>query len=171
MGHYEVLGVAPSASAAELRRAYLARARQHHPDAGGHGGAMTEVNEAWAVLSDPSRRRRYDLAQAGAEASPAVDSDETWVGRPGGEGSPTVGTDGGGWGDDRPVRPGTRRGTPAWLPLVPPGLFAAAVALGCVGLAVGAPFVVGAAGVLFLLSCVAVAAVALLTLRGGPSRR
>ncbi|HEX8581941.1 MAG TPA: J domain-containing protein [Acidimicrobiales bacterium] len=71
MTHYEVLGVPPSASAAEVRRAYVALARRHHPDF--HGGEspadqernrrrMQEVNAAWHVLGDPDRRRAYDLS-------------------------------------------------------------------------------------------------------------
>src|SRR3954447_1104018 len=59
--HYDVLGVAVGASRAEIHRAYLALARRHHPDAGGDEAAMRKVNEAWAVLSDNARRRRYDV--------------------------------------------------------------------------------------------------------------
>ncbi len=69
MTHYEVLGVAPTASEAELRRAYLALVRVHHPDR--HANAtpaqreaaehrMRDVNRAWHELGDPERRRRYD---------------------------------------------------------------------------------------------------------------
>lgn len=68
--YYEVLGVSPHADAIELRRAYLERAREAHPDR--HVDAagpqrreverrMREVNEAWGVLGNPRRRRRYDL--------------------------------------------------------------------------------------------------------------
>jgi len=67
--HYEVLGVERDATAAEIRAAYVARARQLHPDR--HAGAppaelaraqraMQEVNAAWTVLSDPRSRREYD---------------------------------------------------------------------------------------------------------------
>jgi curved DNA-binding protein CbpA len=68
--HYEVLGVAPEAAADDVRRAYLARAREAHPDrhidASGAQRAdaerrMQKVNEAWRVLGNPRRRRRYDL--------------------------------------------------------------------------------------------------------------
>lgn len=68
MTHYEVLGVAPTADAATVRRAYLARARAAHPDY--HTGdevarrraerEMQRVNEAWAVLGDEDTRRAYD---------------------------------------------------------------------------------------------------------------
>jgi curved DNA-binding protein CbpA len=72
--HYEVLGVPRTASAEDLRRAYLDRARLLHPDrhidAGPNGRAqaewaMQEVTEAWRVLGDAGRRRRYDRELGG----------------------------------------------------------------------------------------------------------
>ncbi len=51
MSPYEVLGVAPTATPAEIRHAYLMLARQHHPDAGGDAEQMRRLNEAWAALS------------------------------------------------------------------------------------------------------------------------
>lgn len=158
MGHYDVLGVRPDATPAELRRAYLERARQHHPDAGGRAEAMTAVNEAWAVLSDPVRRRVYDLElgvqRVGADPPPRFrvpfDADPADLL------------------DDRPI---VVARAPGPLPLLPPGLFLASVAIGCVGLVLDAPVVLGGAAVVFLLSCVSVAAVALFTLRGQGGRR
>lgn len=67
--HYDELGVTPSASPAEIRAAYVALARQHHPDRMGTSAEvvrveaaarMARVNAAWTVLSDPTRRARYD---------------------------------------------------------------------------------------------------------------
>jgi hypothetical protein len=67
--YYDVLGVAPDASAAAIRRAYVGLARRYHPDfhtnaspgvRAANERAMQALNEAWAVLSDPSERRRYD---------------------------------------------------------------------------------------------------------------
>src|SRR3954468_9868981 len=81
--HYEVLGVPRTASAEELRRAYLERARLLHPDrhidAGPKGRAeaewrMQEVTEAWRVLGDAGRRRRYDR-ELGGPVRAAVDDD------------------------------------------------------------------------------------------------
>ena len=66
---YEVLGVARTASPADVRKAYLRLARQHHPDFHTTAAAasraasereMQRINEAWAVLSDADRRRAYD---------------------------------------------------------------------------------------------------------------
>ena len=61
--HYEVLGVSPSASADEIRTAFRSLARQHHPDLADGVSTdrrMSEINQAWSVLSDSSKRRDYD---------------------------------------------------------------------------------------------------------------
>ena len=60
--HYQRLGVAPTAAAADIKAAYRELARLNHPDlANGSGSAdMAAVNEAWRVLGDPERRRAYD---------------------------------------------------------------------------------------------------------------
>jgi hypothetical protein len=69
--HYQTLGVAPNASAAALRSAYVAKARELHPDrqvgrttdeVQRAQRAMQDVNAAWAVLGDPRARRSYDDA-------------------------------------------------------------------------------------------------------------
>ncbi|NBP51016.1 MAG: J domain-containing protein [Actinobacteria bacterium] len=72
--HYEVLGVAPSASADEVRRAYRARIKQAHPDARGgrDDGESAAITEAWRVLSDPGRRLDYDRALRGESSGSAA---------------------------------------------------------------------------------------------------
>jgi hypothetical protein len=82
---YAVLGVRRDASPEEVRRAYLALARRHHPDAHSSGGPaaraaaerrMQEVNGAWAVLGDPGRRAAFDDAaddRAGGRRRPPPD--------------------------------------------------------------------------------------------------
>lgn len=169
MNHYEVLGVSSAASGDEVRRAYLARARQHHPDTGGEPAAMTEVNAAWTVLSDPVQRRSYDLALGVARlGDPPRRARTSWhAGTDGIDGAEAAADLAADLVDDRPIK--VVRG-PRVLPFVPPGLFLLSVAVGCLALVFDAPVVLGAAGVLFMLSCVAVAAVALFTLRGTAHR-
>jgi hypothetical protein len=79
---YAVLGVRRDATAEEVRRAYLALARRHHPDANSQGGPaaraaaerrMQEVNAAWAVLGDAARRAAHDERDRGRRRTGAPD--------------------------------------------------------------------------------------------------
>jgi DnaJ-class molecular chaperone len=62
--YYKILGVAKSASADEVKKAYRKLARKFHPDVNpGDKGAESrfkEINEAYEVLSDPQKRQKYD---------------------------------------------------------------------------------------------------------------
>jgi molecular chaperone DnaJ len=62
--YYEVLGVAPDAKAADIKRAYRRLARRYHPDISGdeRSTSFREVARAFEVLGDPERRRTYDAA-------------------------------------------------------------------------------------------------------------
>lgn len=62
--YYEILGVSPSASLAEIRTAYRAQAQKCHPDRGGTHARMIRINEAWRVLSDSTLRPEYDDLRA-----------------------------------------------------------------------------------------------------------
>jgi molecular chaperone DnaJ len=67
--YYMILGVSRGETSGGIRAAYRDRARQLHPDVAGEGAtrAFQELNEAYGVLSDPSRRRAYN-AQIALEA-------------------------------------------------------------------------------------------------------
>lgn len=158
---YDVLGVSPAASSGELRRAYMAEARRHHPDAGGNADVMRELNQAWAVLSDPVRRRSYDLELGitGIGDRPA------WSGPSepyDGDRFAPLDVDPADLLDDRPISLPPRSGA---LPLIPPALFLLSVGLGSVALVLDSPPMLGFAALVFLLSCVSVAAVAMWMLR------
>ena len=64
--HYELLEIAPTASAAEIRRAYRRLAQELHPDRNRGDAAaaarMSALNEAYGVLSDARKREKYDLS-------------------------------------------------------------------------------------------------------------
>lgn len=60
--YYQVLQVHPRAEPEVIQAAYRGLARKYHPDAtgGADDAAMQELNEAYAVLSDPQKRASYD---------------------------------------------------------------------------------------------------------------
>lgn len=58
--YYEVLGISKSASADEIKTAFRRAAIEHHPDRGGDEAKFKEINEAYEVLKDPEKRKRYD---------------------------------------------------------------------------------------------------------------
>lgn len=59
--YYEILGVGKDASPDEIKKAFRRLAIKYHPDKeGGNEESFKEVNEAYEVLKDPSKRQRYD---------------------------------------------------------------------------------------------------------------
>jgi DnaJ-class molecular chaperone len=61
--HYATLGVAPTATADEIKRAFRRLASQHHPDKGGDTGKFQQIQAAYDTLGDEARRRAYDNPQ------------------------------------------------------------------------------------------------------------
>jgi len=66
--YYEVLGVSPDATLEEIKKSYRRLVRKYHPDV--HHDkklaerAFVQISEAYRVLSDPERRRSYDLERS-----------------------------------------------------------------------------------------------------------
>lgn len=62
--YYETLGVARTATPADIKKAFRKLARAHHPDTAtdkkSSAGKFQEINEAHEVLSDPDKRKRFD---------------------------------------------------------------------------------------------------------------
>ena len=74
MDYYAVLGLAPGASPAEIKRAYRRLSRRYHPGVN-PGDRQAEalferITEAFETLADPDRRRQYDAAGAASIPKP-----------------------------------------------------------------------------------------------------
>ena len=88
--HYATLGVARSASIADIRRAYRARMRSAHPDAQKNSSAVgtgtssttdevTRIAAAWEVLSSPTRRAAYDQQFVTRTVVPEMEPDRVYA--------------------------------------------------------------------------------------------
>src|SRR5262249_53450015 len=98
--YYEVLGVPRGASDADIKKAFRKLAREYHPDVAKDKKRaeekFKEVNEAYEVLGDPTKRKKYDELGAnwksGADLRPPPDWEQYMRGhrgaRPGASGRP-----------------------------------------------------------------------------------
>lgn len=57
---YDALGISQDATPAQIKAAYRKQAAKHHPDHGGDVEAFRWIKQAYDVLSDPKKRKRYD---------------------------------------------------------------------------------------------------------------
>jgi DnaJ-class molecular chaperone len=57
---YKTLGVNKNATKKDIKKAYRAKAKIHHPDRNGNAELFAEINEAHTILIDDKKRRFYD---------------------------------------------------------------------------------------------------------------
>ncbi|HEY6416047.1 MAG TPA: DnaJ domain-containing protein [Acidimicrobiales bacterium] len=156
-----MLGVQAGATQPEVRAAYRAAARDHHPDAGGDPARMRAVNVAWAVLGDPVRRAAYDRTLAGGALDPGFVVSDTV--------SPAYApwdTDGDHWpidpdarltadewadlADGRPIAP--TRALQGWWAILPPAMLLAAIGLFVAGIFFTSPALMAFAAGAFIVA-------------------
>lgn len=61
--YYKILDIERTASADDIKRAFRRLASIHHPDKGGDTEKFQQIQEAYAILSDPQKRAEYDNPQ------------------------------------------------------------------------------------------------------------
>ena len=59
--YYELLGVQPDAEVSFIRKVYIQKAKEHHPDAGGETETMQHLNVAYKTLTSPTAKAAYDM--------------------------------------------------------------------------------------------------------------
>lgn len=67
--YFNILGVAATASDDDIKKAYRSLAMKHHPDRGGDQAKFQEIQEAYAILSDPQKRAEWDMQRQGRHNS------------------------------------------------------------------------------------------------------
>ncbi len=70
--YYETLGVPPSATPSNIKKAYRQLAMKYHPDKGGDSEKFKQISAAYSVLADPEKKERYDRFGKGGGASSSM---------------------------------------------------------------------------------------------------
>src|SRR5882672_1267529 len=98
--YYETLGVSKTAKDDEIKSAFRKLARKYHPDVAKDKKAAEEkfkqINEAYEVLSDPEKRKKYDQLGANWNQPGGFQPPPQWSGQPGGGFHQWCGDGGGG---------------------------------------------------------------------------
>src|ERR1700739_2180286 len=85
--YYQTLGVPRSASDTDIKKAFRKLAREYHPDVAKDKKKaeekFKEINEAYEVLSDPAKRKKYDELGADWKSGAEFRPPPGWTGRAG----------------------------------------------------------------------------------------
>lgn len=79
--YYKILKVSPGASDSDIKKSYRKLAVEFHPDKNSNSGAeemFKEISEAYSVLSDPKKKKEYDLSRS-HKGGPGTFGFEDWV--------------------------------------------------------------------------------------------
>lgn len=77
--YYDILGAGADAPRDEIERRYKRLASERHPDRGGSDEEMKDLNEAYGVLRDATRRAAYDSTRRASRPAAAHEAGEAYV--------------------------------------------------------------------------------------------
>ncbi len=89
--YYEILGAGADAPRDEIERRYKRLASERHPDRGGSEEEMKDLNEAYGVLRDETRRAAYDSTRRAARVAPPHEDGEAYANSYARPGAPSSG--------------------------------------------------------------------------------